>query len=95
MQQGEANADQKIKDKSGKGEIDMTAYYAAMYQAMIKDWRDRKGMGDFAFMTVQLPPSEPADTKRPPAPPTSADPTGRMRPDPAFAQRTLLALTEG
>jgi len=40
---------------------------------------------------------------RPPAPEFATwmekmgitDPTGRMRPDPAFAQRTLLALTEG
>jgi hypothetical protein len=24
---------------------------------MIADWREKKGMGDFAFMTVQLPPS--------------------------------------
>ena len=25
---------------------------------MIADWRERKGMGDFAWLTVQLPPSE-------------------------------------
>ena len=29
------------------------------FQGMIADWRERKGMGDFAFMTVQLPPSVP------------------------------------
>ena len=33
-----------------------------MYQAMIADWRERKGMGDFAHMTVQLPPSVAATT---------------------------------
>ena len=49
--QGEANADQKIAG------VDQTQYYAAMYQSMISSWRDLKGMGDFAFMTVQLPPS--------------------------------------
>ena len=49
--QGEANADQRIKG------VDQTNYYAAMYQGMIADWRERKAMGDFAFMTVQLPPS--------------------------------------
>ena len=54
--QGEANADQKIKGN------DQTQYYAAMYQAMIADWRERKGMGDFAHMTVQLPPSVAATT---------------------------------
>jgi len=52
--QGEANADQKIAGN------DQTQYYAAMYQGMIADWRDKKGMGDFAFMTVQLPPSVPS-----------------------------------
>ena len=49
--QGEANADQQIPG------VDQTDYYATMYQGMIADWRDRKGMGDFAFGTVQLPPS--------------------------------------
>jgi hypothetical protein len=52
--QGEANADQKIQG------VDMTNYYATMYQGMIADWRERKGMGDFAHMTVQLPPSQAA-----------------------------------
>ena len=37
----------------------MTDYYSAAYQAMIKDWRLKKTMGDFAVITMQLPPSEP------------------------------------
>ena len=49
--QGEANADEKIAG------VDQTAYYACMYQAMIKSWRDAKRMGDFAWVTQQLPPS--------------------------------------
>jgi len=49
--QGEANADQNVVG------IDKTRYYAAMYQAMIADWRDKKGMGDFAWLTLSLPPS--------------------------------------
>eukprot|EP01060_Flectonema_neradi_P005024 TRINITY_DN1331_c0_g1_i7.p1 TRINITY_DN1331_c0_g1~~TRINITY_DN1331_c0_g1_i7.p1 ORF type:complete len:918 (+),score=238.62 TRINITY_DN1331_c0_g1_i7:41-2794(+) len=49
--QGEANADEKIAG------VDQTAYYACMYQAMIASWRDKKGMGDFAWITQQLPPS--------------------------------------
>jgi hypothetical protein len=49
--QGESNADQYIEG------IDQTEYYATMYQTMIADWRLRKGMGDFAWGTVQLPPS--------------------------------------
>lgn len=65
---GEANADQKI---SG---VDQTRYYAAMYQSMIASWRDLKGMGDFAFMTVQLPPSVPSTED-----PAKAMGTGRMQ----------------
>eukprot|EP01052_Picozoa_sp_SAG31_P012975 SAG31_NODE_770_length_12217_cov_2.855174_11_plen_395_part_00 len=72
FEQGEANADQKIKVNGS--EIDMTKYYSIMYQTMIADWRDRKGMGDFAFMTVQLPPSESYASA-----PNTADPTGRSR----------------
>ena len=49
--QGEANADQKIAG------IDQTDYYATMLQTMIADWRMKKGMGDFAFVAMQLPPS--------------------------------------
>eukprot|EP00756_Hemistasia_phaeocysticola_P021196 Hpha_TRINITY_DN15761_c6_g6::TRINITY_DN15761_c6_g6_i1::g.38595::m.38595/K07407/E3.2.1.22B, galA, rafA; alpha-galactosidase len=49
--QGEANADEKIAG------VDQTAYYACMYQAMIAKWREEKGMGDFAWLTQQLPPS--------------------------------------
>jgi hypothetical protein len=48
--QGEANADQKEPQP-------MADYYACQLQSMIADWRDRKLMGDFAFLTVQLPPS--------------------------------------
>ena len=49
--QGEANA---VEDVMG---VDKTTYYSTMYQAMIADWRLKKGMGDFAWGTVQLPPS--------------------------------------
>ena len=56
--QGEANADEKVVAQGQAN--DQTAYYSAMYQAMIRSWRDLKGMGDFAFMTVQLPPSLPS-----------------------------------
>ena len=45
-----------------------------MYQSMISSWRDKKGMGDYAFMTVQLPPSV-ASTEDP----TKALNTGRMQ----------------
>lgn len=68
MNQGEANADQKIPG------VDQTQYYAAMYQEMIADWRDKKGMGDFAFMTVQLPPSVPSVDD-----PSKEMETGRMQ----------------
>ena len=44
------------------------------YQAMIADWRERKAMGDFAFMTVQLPPSVDAIT-----PLGTKQNTGRMQ----------------
>jgi len=50
--QGEANDVQK----------DTTAYYSTMYQSMIADWRIKKGIGDFAWGTVQLPPSVPSGT---------------------------------
>ena len=43
-----------------------------MYQSMIADWRERKGMGDFAFGTVQLPPSVSTGT-----PPEKQNATGR------------------
>jgi hypothetical protein len=34
---------------------------------MVADWRLRKGMGDFAFLNVQLPPSiDPADSTKDP-----------------------------
>ena len=33
-----------------------------MLAAMVKDWRERKGMGDFAFVAMQLAPSLPAGT---------------------------------
>jgi hypothetical protein len=59
--QGEANADQGLHFKGGSNYS--TAYYACMIQAMAADWRERKGMGDFAFMAVQLPPSIPPADK--------------------------------
>jgi hypothetical protein len=56
--QGEANANEKIAG------VDQTEYYADMYQRMIADWRDKKGMGDFAWLTQGLPPSVPTNTSR-------------------------------
>lgn len=41
---------------------------------MIADWRDKKSMGDFAFMTVQLPPSVPSTDD-----PAQTMGTGRMQ----------------
>ena len=49
--QGEANADQLIAKN------EPWQYYQVAYEAMIADWRERKGMGDFAVLTMQLPPS--------------------------------------
>jgi hypothetical protein len=55
--QGEANADQKLTNASKAKGGSLTQYYSAYLQEMIASWRDLKGMGDFAFMTMQLPPS--------------------------------------
>lgn len=66
--QGGANADEQIPG------VDQTAYYAELYQAMIRDWRDKKGMGDFAWLTMQLPPSVAAGTE-----PLKQMGTGRMQ----------------
>jgi hypothetical protein len=63
--QGEANADQKTLGL--QNEDFHTAAYACKLQAMVADWRLRKGMGDFAFLNVQLPPSiDPADSTKDP-----------------------------
>jgi alpha-galactosidase len=56
--QGEANADQAMVSAN----INPTEYYSTAYQSMIYGWRDRKKMGDFAVMTMQLPPSVRAGT---------------------------------
>ena len=66
--QGEANADQNIDG------VDQTDYYATMFQAMIADWREKKFMGDFAWISMQLPPSVAAGTS-----PSSQMKTGRMQ----------------
>ena len=49
--QGEANANELTNHNQS------ISYYANAYQAMIAGWRERKGVGDFAVLTVQLPPS--------------------------------------
>jgi sialate O-acetylesterase len=75
--QGERNGLQKIPG------VDQTSYYATMYQSMIADWRVKKGIGDFAWGTVQLPPSVPSGT----------DPSKQM--ETGFMQiRLAQALTE-
>lgn len=60
--QGEANADQKIDPVDVSRGVTQTAYYAAYLSTMIEDWRERKGMGDFSFFVVSLPPSVAAGT---------------------------------
>ena len=56
--QGEANAEEfATRDDSFQ-----TAYYSSMLAAMVQDWRAMKGMGDFAFVAMQLAPSVPAGT---------------------------------
>jgi len=52
--QGESNA---VQIRQMPASICPVDYYATLYQSMIADWRDAKGMGDFAWGTVQLPPS--------------------------------------
>eukprot|EP00040_Diaphanoeca_grandis_P027821 m.159215 g.159215 ORF g.159215 m.159215 type:complete len:969 (-) comp31127_c1_seq1:249-3155(-) len=64
--QGEANC------ASALDATVLTDYYAEYLQAMIRDWRDLKRMGDFAFMPMMLPPSVPSDT-----PPDKQLTTGR------------------
>ena len=59
---GEANADQKpTAANKAKGDT-LTNYYAAYLQEMAASWREKKGMGDFAFLPMMLPPSVPAGT---------------------------------
>jgi len=57
--QGEANAESNTS----------TAQYACLINSLIRDWRERQGLGDFAFVVMQLPPSVTAST----------DPTVRQR----------------
>ena len=65
--QGEANADQGLRWNQSYS----ADYYACMMDGMAADWRERKAMGDFAFTTVQLPPSHaPSDD--------DTKPTGRQ-----------------
>ena len=57
--QGEANCHQTLSPTHSNATLSTTTYYAQYLQAMIKDWRDLKGMGDFSFMAMMLPPSVP------------------------------------
>eukprot|EP01060_Flectonema_neradi_P012632 TRINITY_DN19403_c0_g1_i1.p1 TRINITY_DN19403_c0_g1~~TRINITY_DN19403_c0_g1_i1.p1 ORF type:complete len:541 (+),score=104.64 TRINITY_DN19403_c0_g1_i1:47-1624(+) len=50
--QGERNAKEVLPTSEDK-----EAYYACMYQAMISSWRELKNIGDFGWVTEQLPPS--------------------------------------
>ena len=54
--QGEANCRPTWNATSAPG-VDLTSYYAAYLEAMVADYRDRKGMGDFSFNPMSLPPS--------------------------------------
>ena len=47
----------RVKCISKDPGVDPTCYCATMYQSTIADWRQKKGIGDFAWGTVQLPPS--------------------------------------
>ena len=60
--QGEANADQNVSAADWARGATQTSYYASYLQSMAADWRARKGMGDFAFLVVSLPPSVAAGT---------------------------------
>ena len=55
--QGEQNADQSCQFTNSTCHTQPVGYYAAAYAAMVRDWRDSKGAGDFAIGTMQLPPS--------------------------------------
>eukprot|EP00912_Choanoflagellata_sp_UC4_P000540 UC4_evm2s335 len=62
--QGEANCRPRFNVTSLPPGTDTTQllapYYSAYLQSMIADLRDRKGMGDFAFSAMSLPPSIPS-----------------------------------
>ena len=80
--QGEANADEALVG------VGRTAFYECMYQAMIATWRDKKGMGDFAVITQQLPPSVVSGTNT-----TKQLATGRM--EIRIAEAATLPHTDG
>jgi len=71
--QGEANADQNVSAADWARGATQTSYYASYLQSMAADWRERKGMGDFAFLVVSLPPSVASGTD-----PAKQATTGRM-----------------
>ena len=53
--QGEANCVESLQNHTLIP--DPEGYYAAMMASMIADWRAKKGIGDFTFIAMQLPPS--------------------------------------
>ena len=48
--QGEANAE----EFATRDDAFQTAYYSSLLSAMVQDWREKKGMGDFAFVAMQV-----------------------------------------
>lgn len=52
--QGEANAETSYS-------VSKIDFYASYLTSMIESWRDLKGIGDFGFFVVALPPSMPAE----------------------------------
>jgi hypothetical protein len=66
----------------------MTAYYSSMLNTMIQDWRDRKGMGDFAFVVMQVN-AQRAGTEEPGPNPLSQR-SCRRRSLPALRSRSSL-----
>ena len=54
--QGEANCNNLPPEAVAAG-ANRSTYYSQYLQAMIADWRQRKKMGDFAFLVMGLPPS--------------------------------------
>ena len=48
--QGEYNAE----EFATREDAFQTAYYSSMLASMVQDWREEKGMGDFAFVAMQV-----------------------------------------
>lgn len=91
----EENADQSCQANSTMWPANPAAhvrpveYYSRAYEAMLRDWRDSKGI-DFPVGTVQLPPSVKSGIN-----PAVSNPEWAGRPDIRWAQATSLAHPHG